>query len=176
MMSGANFRPVCQYGALAVARLVGLRQRQRRNAEHRGLHRAGDGAGIDHVLAGIAAAIDAGEHQIGHLVLEQMPHAHDDAIGRRAAHREAALLDLAQPQRIVERQRMGDAGLIEFRRDDPDIVGQLARDLFADIEPFGVNAVVVGDEDAHAYFSIFFMPPMYGASASGTAIEPSSCW
>ena len=57
--------------------------------------------------------------------------------------------DLAQPQRIVERQRMGDARLVVFRRDHPNVVGQRARDLLADVEPFRVNAVVVGDEDAH---------------------------
>ena len=132
--------------------------------------------GIDHILAGIAAAIDAGQHQIGQLGLEEMPHAHDDAIGRCAAHRETALLDLAQPQWIVERERVRDARLIEFRRDNPDVVGQFTRDLLADVQAFGVNAVVVGDEDAQVYFSIFFRPPMYGSSASGTAIEPSSCW
>ena len=59
-------------------------------------------------------------------------------------------LDLAQPQRIVERERMRDAGLIVFRRDHPDVVGQLARDLLADVEPFRVDAVVVGDKDAQS--------------------------
>ena len=38
--------------------------------------------------------------------------AHDDAIGRRALDREVPLADLAQPQRIVERQRMRHAGLV----------------------------------------------------------------
>jgi hypothetical protein len=91
-----------------------------------------------------------------------MARAHDDAIGRRAAHRETALPDLAQAQRIVERQRMGDARLVVFRRDHPDVVGQSARDLLAHVEPFRVDAVVVGDKDAHRadHFSIFFMPPI----------------
>ena len=144
---------------LAAARFIGLRQRDGGNADHGAFHGAGDGAGIDHVLAGIAAAIDAGEHQIGIVAVEQMARAHDDAIGRRAAHRKAALADLAQPQRIVERQRMRDAGLIVFRRDHPDVVGQPARDLLADVEPFRMDAVVIGDKDAH-HFSIFFMPPI----------------
>jgi len=71
---------------------------------------------------------------------------------------------------------MGDARLVVFRRDDPHVVRQFARDLLADAEPFRVDAVVVSHQDAHTYcFSIFFMPPMYDTSASGTAIEPSSC-
>ena len=65
MMSGPKRTAVSQCGWLAAAGLVGLRQRERRNAENGALHRAGDGAGIDHVLAGIAAAIDAGEHEVG---------------------------------------------------------------------------------------------------------------
>jgi hypothetical protein len=37
---------------------------------HGAFHGAGDGAGIDHVLAGIAAAVDAGEDQIGIVAVE----------------------------------------------------------------------------------------------------------
>ena len=107
---------------LAAARFIGLRQRDRGDAEHGAFHRAGDSAGIDHVLADIAAAIDAGEHEIDLLAVEHMARAHDDAIGRRAAHRETALGDFAQPQRIVQRQRMRDAGLIVLRRHHPDVV------------------------------------------------------
>ncbi len=67
----------------------------------------------------------------------------------RALDREAALADRAQPQRIVERERMRDAGLVELRRDHPDVVRQRAADLGADVEPLGMDAVVVGDQDAH---------------------------
>src|SRR5688572_29589247 len=117
---------------------------------------------------------------------------------------------------------MRDAGLIVFRRDDPDLLGQGARDLLAYLEAFGIDAVVVGDEDAHALsplplagevgelyspgggfsalylpppqpspacgggraqalprcslvhasFSMVLMPPISGASTSGTAIAP----
>ncbi len=35
--------------------------------------------------------------------------------------------DFAQAQRIVQRQRMRHAGLIEFGRHHPDVVGQSAR-------------------------------------------------
>ena len=58
--------------------------------------------------------------------------------------------DLAQPQRIVERERMRDARLVEFRRHHPDVVGERARDLARSTSsPRRVNAVVIGDEDAH---------------------------
>ena len=60
-----------------------------------------------------------------------------------------ALADFAQPQRIVERERMRDAGLIEFGGDHPDIIRQRAANLGADIEAVRVDAVVVGHEDAH---------------------------
>ena len=40
---------------------------------------------------------------------------------------------------------MSDARLVMLRRDHPDIVGERLRDFLADIEAFGVNAVVVGD-------------------------------
>ena len=40
---------------------------------------------------------------------------------------------------------MGDAGLVVFRRDHPHVVGQFARDLLAHVQPFRVDAVVVGD-------------------------------
>ena len=42
-----------------------------------------------------------------------------------------------------------DAGLVGLRRDHPDVVGQFARDLLADFEAGSVNAVVVGDQNAH---------------------------
>ena len=74
--------------------------------------------------------------------------------------REMPLADFAQAQRIVQRQRMRHAGLIGFRRHDPDVVGQRARDFFASLEARRVDAVVIGDENTHYFFSIFVMPPI----------------
>ena len=74
---------------------------------------------------------------------------HDDAIGRRAAHGEAPLAGLAEADRIGERQRMRDAGIVHLRRHDPDVVGKLSRDPLGGIEARRVDAVVVGDEDFH---------------------------
>src|SRR5438067_1739533 len=44
---------------------------------------------------------------------------------------------------------MRDAGLIELRRHDPDVVGQRAGDLLDDLQPRRMNAVVVGAENSH---------------------------
>ncbi len=45
---------------------------------------------------------------------------------------------------------MRDARLVVFRSDHPHIIGNRAGDLLAHVEPFSVDAVVVGDEDAHS--------------------------
>ena len=54
-------------------------------------------------------------------------------------------------KRIVQRQRMRDAGLIEFRRHHPDVVGQRAGDLLDDLQAGSVDAVVVGAENSHPF-------------------------
>ena len=64
-------------------------------------------------------------------------------------HREAAVADLAHAQGVGERQRMRGARLLRFRRDDPDVVGNLARDALERVEAFGVDAVVIGQKNAH---------------------------
>ena len=92
------------------------------------------------------------------MLAEDVARAHDHAIGRRAAHREMARADFAQPQRIVQRQRMRDAGLIEFRRHHPDVVGQRARDLLDDLQAGGVDAVVIGAENSHPSKCLLFDP------------------
>ena len=61
----------------------------------------------------------------------------------------SALADLAQPERIAERERMGDAGLVVFGRDDGDVVGEFARDRFQKLQPRRVDAVIVGEQDLH---------------------------
>ena len=56
---------------------------------------------------------------------------------------------------------MGRARLFGFRRHHPDIVAQAAGDLFGDGEARRMNAIVIGDEDAHqALLPIFVWPPI----------------
>ena len=64
-------------------------------------------------------------------------------------HREMARADFAQPQRVAERQRMGDARLVALRRDDRHVVRKLARDRFEQLQALRVDAVVVGEQDSH---------------------------
>jgi len=51
---------------------------------------------IRHILGGVAAAIDAGQHQVGCL-RDDVARPHDDAVGRRALDGEWARPDLAEP-------------------------------------------------------------------------------
>src|ERR1700751_2024667 len=44
---------------------------------------------------------------------------------------------------------MRHAGLVEFRRHDPDIVGERMRDLFDHLQAGGMNAIVIGAENSH---------------------------
>ena len=70
---------------------------------------------------------------------------------------------------------MGKAALIGLRRDHPDIVRKLGGDAFQRREPIGIDAVVIGDENAHQRGPpIRSRPPIKGRSTSGTVIEPSS--
>ena len=64
--------------------------------------------------------------------------------------------DLAQPQGIVQRQRMRDARLIQLRRHDPDVVGQRAGDLLHDLQAGCVDAVVIGAENSHPSKCLLF--------------------
>ena len=66
----------------------------------------------------------------------------------------------AQAQRHGEGERMGGARLLGFRRDHPDIVGKRAGDLFRDGKARRVDAVVIGDKNAHQAFAMTVLPPM----------------
>ncbi len=159
---GYDHRPV-RFGrrpGRPVARVVteGLRQGDRRNAEQRALHGAGDGTGIGDVVGDVLAAIDARKDQVGALVHDHLQ-SHDDAVGRRAAHRPAALAGAAQPERIRQCQRMGNGGLVGFRRHHPQVVGELAGDPHRHVETRRMDAVIIGDQDAHAQ-PIRCVPPI----------------
>src|SRR6266478_2243499 len=150
-----NLRPEFQRGVplrcVAGLHAEFLRQRKRRQSQNGAFQSAGDGAGIDHVFGDVTALVDAGQHQIRHGFAEDVARAHDDAIGRRAPHREMARADFAQPQGIVQRQRMRDAGLIEFRRHYPDVIGQCAGDLLDNLQAGSMDAIVIGTENSHPF-------------------------
>ncbi len=60
-----------------------------------------------------------------------------------------ALAELAHAQRLGQSERVRGAGLIGLRRDHPDIVGEIGGDLLEHVETGGLDAVVIGDQDAH---------------------------
>jgi len=135
---------VSHSGLLRVSIENSLRQRERRQPEDRAFERAGDGAGINHILRDVASLVDARQHEVRHRFAENVARAHNDAIGRRSSDGKVTRADFAQPQRVVQRQRVRHAGLVEFGRNHPDVVGQLLRDLLYNLEARRVDAVVVG--------------------------------
>src|SRR3954452_5114514 len=73
---------------------------------------------------------------------------------------------------------MRHAGLIVLRRHHPDVLGNLARDLLADFQALRVDAVVVGDQNAHA---LPLPPPLAGEvgdrrSSGGGNLMNQSNW
>ena len=68
-------------------------------------------------------------------------------------HREAAVVEAAQPDRIGQRQRMRRAGLLDFRRHDPYLLGEGAGDRLQRDQAVGMDAVVIGDQDGQGRFS-----------------------
>jgi hypothetical protein len=110
---------------------------------------AGHGARQGDVLGQVLAAIDARQHQVRSRSVDQLLHGHRHAVGRRALDGEAARIDAAHADRV--RQGQGPAGprLLVLRRADPDVVRQGAGDALQALQALGVDAVVVGEEDAH---------------------------
>ena len=79
--------------------------------------------------------------------------------------------DLPEAERVVERQRMRKAALVVLRRHHPDVVRQDARDALEHLEPGGVDAVVIGDENAHGTWDYRF-PLRFGHEAIEGAEPP----
>ena len=99
------------------------------DAVQRPLERAADGAGVERVLGDVVAAVDAGEHQVGRAVLEDLVQAREHAVGGRALDGEAPLAEPLEPHRAHVGDRVRDAGLLEGRRHHPDLAvgaGELA--------------------------------------------------
>ena len=90
-------------------------------------------------------------------------------------------------KRIVQRQRMRDAGLVELRRHHPDVVGQRTRDLLDDLQAGGMDAVVIGAENSHPRKCPFrcldcgacsnrSMPPSYPSYRADRRGKPGNAW
>ena len=61
--------------------------------------------GVRHLMKDVPDIVLSGVNR-GRNCAEDVARTHDDAVGRRAPHRKVARTDLAQPQGIVQRQRM----------------------------------------------------------------------
>jgi hypothetical protein len=112
-------------------------------------------SGLSRVLGDVAALVDARQYEVRQLLAEDVAGAHDDAVGRRTTHGKVPRADFAQAQRIVQRQRMRNAGLVELRRHDPDVIRQRARNLLDHFQAGRMDAVVIGAENSHPLNYLF---------------------
>jgi hypothetical protein len=106
-----------------------------------------------HVAREVAPEVDAAHDQVRRLGARD-PSAEDvvqsevHTVRRGAAHREPAFPLLAHAQRLMHGQRVALGGPLGVRRDDPDLP-DVAEGLGQGEQPDGVDAVVVGQEQAH---------------------------
>jgi hypothetical protein len=115
------------------------------DAEERGLARGTHRPRVEHVVAQVAAAVDARDDE-RRPARQQLHDREVHAVRRRAVHGEDACVDLLRPQRVLERQRLGARARLAVGRDQPDLAHALeGRRERAD--PRGVDTVVVRDED-----------------------------
>ncbi|MCY1382537.1 hypothetical protein D9M69_705670 [compost metagenome] len=80
-----------------------LRQRDCLNTKKRAFHGASNSAGIGHIISHVRTGIDARQDEVRRF-RQNMPNAHDHAIGRRAAQREMTIIDLPQTKRLGQSQ------------------------------------------------------------------------
>jgi hypothetical protein len=95
----------------------------------------------------LAPAIDPRQKQLRRLG-HQMARAHDGAVAGGPGNPVAPRPSLADPDRMMQADRVRNAALIVLRRDDPNLVGELAGDLFEDHETRRFDPVVIGDQNA----------------------------
>ena len=138
--------------AHALAR-IGLAERDRPHARQRALHRGRHRARIGHVLGKVRAAVDARQDHVGRRVLHDVRQREHHCVGRSSADREASLVVAAQPHRRGQRQRMAGARLLLGRRDDPDVVAELACDRSSRLKPraFTPSSLVIRIRTRTAY-------------------------
>ena len=134
---------------LVVEALQRLAQGDRADAEGHALQRPRHRARIGAVLADIVPAIDPRQHQIGPFGHQVVDRQHD-AVGRRPGHGEAPVRYAVDPQRLGQGDAPPLARLLDRGRADPDVVRQRPGDPLQTRQPLGLDAVVIGQKNAHA--------------------------
>lgn len=65
--------------------------------------------------------------------------------------------NLAKTQRLGQRQGVSKPALVCLRRNDPDVVGERASDTLQHGQPFGVDTVVVCQQNPHVFLPLFIL-------------------
>src|SRR5690349_20119799 len=67
------------------------------------------------------------------------------------------------------------ARLVKLRRDNPHVIRQGARDLLDNLQPLGMDAVIVGAQDSHRRSGPFRSILLRQASSYPAATEEANC-
>jgi hypothetical protein len=123
-------------------------------AEDHALERGGDRAGVRDVVPEVRAVVDAAHDQLGREALHQAEGGEAHAVDRRAvggvADGPVAEVDLLHPQRPPRGDAAADRRAVGVRRDDRELDARDGEQRAAErLEALGLDAVVVGEEDAH---------------------------
>ena len=129
-----------------------LRQGNRRYSVQSSLQGRTDSAGIQHVFGSVVAPVHPRQHQIGLGPLQHVIKSGQHAIGRAAFGGKAAIRQLGDHHRTRITDAMANAGLLEGRGYGPHLApgsGNFGGDVLQDRKTRGVDAVVIGDQNAH---------------------------
>jgi hypothetical protein len=74
--------------------------------------------------------------------------AHDGAIAGRSGDPVPPQPSLADPDRVMQADRVRDTALVVLRRNDPNLMSELAGDPLEDFETWRFDPIVIGYENA----------------------------
>jgi hypothetical protein len=105
-----------------------------------------------------------------------MARAHDGAVAGGPGDPVAPRPSLADPDRVMQADRVRDAALIVLRRDDPNLVGEVAGDLFEDFETRRFNTIVISYENTIQHSAAPLFRKSYGPGLSKFFFLPQGCY
>jgi hypothetical protein len=124
-----------------------LAQRDRRDTEQHPGHRSPNRTRKDRFQTKVGAAVDPRQKQLRRLG-HQMARAHDGAVAGGSGDPVPPQPSLADPDRMMQADRVRDTALVVLRRDDPNLLGELAGDPLENCQTRRLDPVVVGYENA----------------------------